>query len=659
MNQSIVLGIGTGRCGLRSLAKLLNQQPETQSSYEEPPLLPWKPSDAERVIRERFARFRARGREQILCDVASFYLPYLDAAIAAEPSIRIICFRRPREEVVVSFCEWLDASFPLPTNHWTDRPALGWHHDPLRTPTYPQYDTQNREEAIRRYWDEYYRHVEELRTRHPDRIRIFDTYETLNAPGGMKDLLEFAGVPPDRQVASVGVHINDPPEASKRRWARRSSGSPMDPRRCVILVPFGFTIIPPCERALEELERRGYDVRRVGGYAAIDQGRNQMATDALIDGYEETMWIDSDVDFHPDSVDRLRSHGLPIVSGIYAQKGKRALASHVMPGTPKVVFGKDGGLIEILYAGAGFLHIRREVYLAIQKRQRLPMCNERFRSPMIPFFHSMVHPIEDGHWYLAEDYAFCQRARASGFKIMADTTIRLWHVGNHSFGWEDAGRTQDRFETFILNLGPEPESARQPSADWTSSMAAFASRYRWPDVKPRIPLISERNPISEGMQEVISRCVSHGTRLVANLGPGVGSSTRFIADLAPSASIIAIDTWDGNGKQQSGPALLLPFETFLSECWGYRDQIVPLKADWAEGLREIAQSGLKPELICVGQMQRADRFHEDLCSVINIFPGVTVVGDGWDQETVRKHVVLLARDKGIELETNGTCWRYR
>ena len=82
MNPSIVLGIGTGRCGLRSLAKLLNQQPETQSSYEEPPLLPWKSCDGDRVVRERFARFRQNGRGRILCDVASFYLPYLEAAMA-------------------------------------------------------------------------------------------------------------------------------------------------------------------------------------------------------------------------------------------------------------------------------------------------------------------------------------------------------------------------------------------------------------------------------------------------------------------------------------------------------------------------------------------------------------------------------------------------
>jgi hypothetical protein len=457
MNQSIVLGIGTGRCGLRSLAKLLNQQPDAQSSYEEPPLLPWIPRDAERVVRERFARFRQNGHRAILCDVASFYLPYVDAAIAAEPGIRIACLRRPREDVVVSFCEWLEHSFPLPTNHWAERPAPGWHHDPLRTPTYPQFDTQNREEGIRRYWDEYYQRVEELRKRYPEQIRVFDTYETLNTADGVQELLAFAGIPAERRIAAVGTHVNDPPERPKRRWARRSGGSPMDPKRCAILVPFGSSIIPPCERALEELERRGYDVRRVGGYAAIDQGRNQMATDALLDGYEETMWIDADVDFHPDSVDRLRSHGLPLTSGIYAQKAKRALASHIMPGTQQVVFGKEGGLIEILYAAAGFLHVRREVYLAIQRRQRLPTCNERFGSPMIPFFHSMLHAIEDGHWYLAEDYAFCQRARASGFAIMADTSIRLWHVGNQAYGWEDAGRDTERFETFVLNLGPERE----------------------------------------------------------------------------------------------------------------------------------------------------------------------------------------------------------
>ena len=44
------------------------------------------------------------------------------------------------------------------------------------------------------------------------------------------------------------------------------------------------------------------------------------------------------------SVDQLRSHDLPIVCGVYPQKGKRALACHIVPGTPSMHFGKRGNL---------------------------------------------------------------------------------------------------------------------------------------------------------------------------------------------------------------------------------------------------------------------------------------------------------------------------
>ncbi len=491
MQQSIILAIGAGRCGLASLARILNQQPDAQCSYDEPPLLPWSlgeepaadcpaggDGDGERgpgrIIRERFARFRHHGTAPRLGDAASFYLPYLEEAIAAEPDIRIVCLKRPREEVVASFGRWLDRSTPLPTNHWAREPADGWHHDPLRSRNFPKYDTADREEGIGRYWDEYYARVDELAERYPEHLRLFNTYEALNTEKGLSELLSFVGIPPQRQVLAVGTRV----ESTPKRGPRLLSDNPMDPRRCAILVPFASYITPPCERALVELERRGYHVRRVGGYAAIDQGRNQMVTDALLDGYEETMWIDADIDFHPDAVDRLRSHRLPIVCGLYPQKGRRALASHTMPGVPEMTFGRNGELTEILYAGAGFLHVRRDVYLTIQRRLRLPMCNERFRSPMIPFFHPMLHTCEDGHWYLAEDYAFCERARQCGYQIMADTTIRLWHLGTHAYGWEDAGMDRERFESFVLNFGPKPEANgdggsphAQPADDESSPQA--------------------------------------------------------------------------------------------------------------------------------------------------------------------------------------------
>ena len=659
MKQSIILGIGTGRCGTASLAKVLNQQSDAVCSFDEPPLLPWQHTDGPRVIRERFARFRLHGKKRLLGDCASFYLPYIEDAIAAEPDIRIVCLKRPREEVVASFCQWLDQTMPLPTNHWAKQPAPGWHHDPVRTRTYPQYDMQNREEGVRRYWDEYYQRVGELIERYPEHIRLFDTYEALNTEAGLRELLGFVGIPPERQVLAVGTRVDNPPD--RRRRPRQLSDNPMDPRRCVILVPFASYITPPCERALEELERRGYPVRRVGGYAAIDQGRNQMATDALLDGFEETLWIDADVDFHPNSVDRLRSHRLPIVAGIYPQKGKRALASHVMPGSPKMVFGKDGGLVEILYAGAGFLLVRREVYLTVQERLQLPMCNERFRIPLIPFFHPMLHRCEEGHWYLAEDYAFCERARQCGFKIMADTTIRLWHIGNHAYGWEDAGMERERFDTFVLNFGPRPDPAQAKAGDDNPALTEFAQRHAWPSEKPQVSPFPERDWLASGTQAILSDTVPPSARLIVEVGSWVGRSTRYLANLAPRANIIAIDHWQGSPEHKADAELspFLPrlYETFLSECWEYRRQIIPLKADSAEGLRAVAEAGLQPDLVYIDGDHSFESVVGDVQTALDLFPSATIVGDDWDWDGVRTAVQSVVKERGLKHESHGTGWK--
>ena len=233
---------------------------------------------------------------------------------------------------------------------------------------------------------------------------------------------------------------------------------------CVILVPAFSQPAEKCEAGLKELERRGYPIRRVKGFSAIDQGRNQMSSDALNDGFAETMWIDTDIGFTADSVERLRSHNLPIVTGLYAQPVARSLACELLPGTDSVVFGKDGGLLEIKYAAAGFLHVRREVYETIRDKLELPHCNTRFGRGIWPFFYSYAVEIDEAdfpaggdgerqqskirHRYLTEDFAFCHRARLAGLKVMADTTIRLWRMGTYGYGWEEAGKDPERFDTY-------------------------------------------------------------------------------------------------------------------------------------------------------------------------------------------------------------------
>ena len=239
-----------------------------------------------------------------------------------------------------------------------------------------------------------------------------------------------------------------------------SPSSTCPPEKCAILVPVADRIEPVCEAALRALENRGYRVSRVHGYKQIDLARNQMASDALAAGYEETFWIDADTAFHPDMVERLRQHDLPIVCGIYPKKSKRELAIHAYPGTTDITFGAAGGLIELLYAPTGFLRVRREVYEAMQTQLKLPVCDADTGRTLVPYYMPLVRPDGDGWWYLAEDFSFCERARQCGFKIMADTTVRLLHIGTYAYGWEDAGRQVKRFSTYHFRLSDSQQKTQ-------------------------------------------------------------------------------------------------------------------------------------------------------------------------------------------------------
>lgn len=233
---------------------------------------------------------------------------------------------------------------------------------------------------------------------------------------------------------------------------------------CVVLVPVSHRIEPICEESLRVLESKGYVVRRVYGYANVDQARNEMVSQALHDGFEETMWIDSDIGFHPQDVDKLRSHNLPLLCGIYAKKGRRALAIHVLPGAESIQFGTTGGLYEIRYAATGFLHVRREVYETTRQKLKLPTCNTRFGERVVPYFQPLVIMDDrdpaanalpstgEDHWYLGDDYSFCERVRQAGFQIMADSTIRLAHYGAYGYSWEEAGADVARYASYEYRL---------------------------------------------------------------------------------------------------------------------------------------------------------------------------------------------------------------
>ena len=229
---------------------------------------------------------------------------------------------------------------------------------------------------------------------------------------------------------------------------------PQLPVSLVALVPVASTLEPECEASLQKLRARGVKVRIFRGSSAIDQARSMMAHDALADGFTELLWVDCDIAFEPADVDLLLAHEEPFVCGIYPKKGPRALTCHVLPGTRELVFGEEGGLVEILYAAGGFTLVRSSVYSTIKEKLTLPICNAQFGAPLVPYYQPLVKETEAGAWYLAEDFAFSERARQCGFAIKADTRIRLRHIGRYAYQWEDAAAEVKRHERYRLLVKP-------------------------------------------------------------------------------------------------------------------------------------------------------------------------------------------------------------
>jgi hypothetical protein len=207
--------------------------------------------------------------------------------------------------------------------------------------------------------------------------------------------------------------------------------------KCVILVPCNSSIEWKTDEALRMLEIRGYEVWRTPGWSAIDQGRNRMAYDAIYRrGFEEILWIDSDILFNPDDVERIRSWNKDIVAGAYPMKGWPVMTVQPFPGKT-VEFKEDGGLEEVMCAATGFLFIKSNVFHTIKEKLNLPECNTSFSAPQIPFFQPDMWEVEGEKYYLGEDFSFCMRARQCGFPIWLDTGIKLGHIGKYTYEWAD------------------------------------------------------------------------------------------------------------------------------------------------------------------------------------------------------------------------------
>jgi len=161
----------------------------------------------------------------------------------------------------------------------------------------------------------------------------------------------------------------------------------------------------------------------------IGKFRNTDCTDLLC--------LDSDIAFEPGTVQRLMSHPVDFVAGLYRFKNDdenypmqclpdpegKGLWSYD-PVTGEV---SDEGLIEVAGVPFGFVRMRR----AVIERMFEAYKGREYEPKDVPGLKTCCLfdiPFENGQM-VGEDYSFCHKWRAIGGKIWIDPHIRLDHCG--------------------------------------------------------------------------------------------------------------------------------------------------------------------------------------------------------------------------------------
>ena len=146
----------------------------------------------------------------------------------------------------------------------------------------------------------------------------------------------------------------------------------------------------------------------------VAAARNDGVRRAREFGCNHILFLDSDMTFPRTTLHRLLLHGEAIVGATYVKRvAPFALLGAALEAQPTV----DGrGLTEMRRIPTGCLLIRMSVFDALAK----------------PYFCYLTD--EAGGEIVGEDYVFCDRARAAGFRIWCDANLSLEiaHLGQQA-----------------------------------------------------------------------------------------------------------------------------------------------------------------------------------------------------------------------------------
>lgn len=257
--------------------------------------------------------------------------------------------------------------------------------------------------------------------------------------------------------------------------------------------------------------------------AIVADGRNRALMEAKQNGSDYLMFIDSDIVFPEESLERMASLEKDIVTGIYHQGGQQNFRPCIYRFTEKgqienlVIYPKDKPF-RVDAAGAGMLLISRKVIDAV---------------PDNAFDHINLPDV--GQIY--EDVSFFHRVREFGFEVWADPSLRIGHIKMQTI-------YPEHFDTVLNSMRHSVDKCESGINGWMTG-----KELDW--------LAAQ----AKGMQNIVE------------IGSHKGRSAKVLLENCPGL-VTCVDLWDGNieigneKRQQlwDGNEIL---NEFLSHCGSY------------------------------------------------------------------------------------------
>lgn len=200
--QTLVIGLGSGRCGTHSLSRLLSLQANASVSHEFSAdhdagrsELRWHPNTEDIRHLDRLLAAKLEGAHGLVGDVAYYLLPYADhiaRAFKSRVAVRFVVLRRNELDTVDSWDRFIDSDF------WTEagRQRLARTHSRKRVQraeTFPSYQNCSKREALSCWWRDYYEAARGLAGRWPSLVREFEMERLFGNTSAVEELLTFLG----------------------------------------------------------------------------------------------------------------------------------------------------------------------------------------------------------------------------------------------------------------------------------------------------------------------------------------------------------------------------------------------------------------------------------------------------------------------------------